>query len=281
MTTAEVLALHRFGRPHPRAPDGDARLCAGEVPGSDLAYRDRRGGRGVARLQRQTDACQRDVGRRCGRRQRRRPGPGLPGRDALHRDPAGGLECQGPPAGHGPGPHRSGRAVPDDAARPAERSGRRLRRGPGPGLQRLVLGSRAGGRGSALRRRGGAADARAGRRGPGGGGDPPGGRSSGHGVGLHAAESGRGLAAVQRSGLRPDLAGGVGHGTADRPAPVPGPGSARGVPGPAAGPAAPARWELRRRLRPGTHPQHRATSSNTPSSVRARSLPRRSPTRST
>ena len=58
----------------------------------------------------------------CRRRERRGPGPGLPGRDALHGDPPGGVERQGPAAGHGPGPHRPGRAVPDDVARPAERA---------------------------------------------------------------------------------------------------------------------------------------------------------------
>ena len=42
-------------------------------------------------------AGQRHVGRRRGRGQRRGPGPGLPRRDALHRDPARGLERQGPP----------------------------------------------------------------------------------------------------------------------------------------------------------------------------------------
>ena len=50
-----------------------------------------------------------------------------------------------------------------------------------------------------------------------------------HGVGLHAAQPGGGLAAVQRSGLRPDLAGGVGHRAAHRPAPLPLARSARGL----------------------------------------------------
>ena len=96
---------------------------------------------------------QRHVGGRGGGGERRGSGPGVPGRDALHRDPAGGVERQGPPAGHGPGPHRPGRAVPDHAAGVAERDRRGLRRGPGPGLQRLVLGPRAGGRGAAVRGR--------------------------------------------------------------------------------------------------------------------------------
>ena len=43
----------------------------------------------------------------------------------------------------------------------------------------------------------------------------------GHGVGVHAPEPGGRLAAVQRPGLRPDLAGGRRHRPADRAAPVP------------------------------------------------------------
>ena len=54
-------------------------------------------------------------------------------------------------AGHGPGRHRPRGAVPDDAPGPAERARRRVRRCPGPRLQRLVLGPRLGGRGPAVR----------------------------------------------------------------------------------------------------------------------------------
>ena len=101
-------------------------------------------------------------------------------------------------------------AVPDHAAGAAERARRGLRRGAGAGLQRLVLGSRPRGRGPPVRGGGGAADARRRRRGPGGRGDPPGGDAAGDGVDLHAAQPGGGLAAVQRPGVRPDLAGRVG-----------------------------------------------------------------------
>ena len=47
---------------------------------------------------------------------------GIPRRDALHGDASRGMEREGAPAGHGPGPHRSRRPVPDDAAGPAERA---------------------------------------------------------------------------------------------------------------------------------------------------------------
>ena len=60
----------------------------------------------------------------------------------------------------------------------------------------------------------------------------------GHGVGLHAAEPGGRLAAVQRPGLRPDLAGGGRHRPADRPPSVPRPRPARRVRRAAPGPAA-------------------------------------------
>ena len=80
---------------------------------------------------------------------------------------------------------------------------RRLRRGAGARVQRLVLRPHPGGRGPAVRRRRGAADARARRRRARRGRDPSRRRAAGHGVGVHAAEPVGRLAAVQRPGLRP------------------------------------------------------------------------------
>ena len=80
---------------------------------------------------------------------------------------------------------------------------RRLRRGAGARVQRLVLRPHPGGRGSAVRRGRGAADARARRRRARRGRDPSRRRAAGHGVGVHAAEPVGRLAAVQRPGLRP------------------------------------------------------------------------------
>ena len=139
---------------------------------------------------------------------------------------------------------------PDDAARAPERARRRLRRGAGPRLQRLVLRPRLRGRGTPVRGRRGASHARAGRRRAGGGGDPSGGHPARHGVGVHAPEPGDRLAAVQRPGLRPTLAGGFRHRAADRAAPVPRRRPARHVHGPAPEPAPQARRPVRRRLRP-------------------------------
>ena len=171
-------------------------------------------------LQRPPDAGERHVGG--GRRGRERRGPGarVPRRDALHRDPSRGLEREGAPPGHGPGPHRPRRAVPDDAPRPAERAdvdfaeaqarayndwcsdhvqegeGRLFGAGAVPPMHEPDDVDAGGGR------------------------DPPGGRAAGHGVGVHAPEPRGRLAAVQRPRLRPDLAGGVRHRPADRAAPV-------------------------------------------------------------
>ena len=222
----------------------------GGVPGPHLAHRDGRGRRGVAALQREPDPGERHGGGRGRRGERRRSRPRVPRGDALHGDASGGLERQGPPPGHGPGPYRPGRAVSDDAPRAPERARRRLRGGAGPRLQRLVLRPRLRGRGSPVRGGRSAAHARAGGRRAGGGGDPSGGDPARHGVGVHAAEPGDRLAAVQRPGLRPALAGGLRHRAADRAAPVPGRRPARDVQGPPPEPAPQARRPVRRRLRP-------------------------------
>ena len=57
-------ALHRLRRPHPRAPDRDARVRAGRVPRPRVAHRDRRGRRRVPPLQRLRHAVERPVARR-------------------------------------------------------------------------------------------------------------------------------------------------------------------------------------------------------------------------
>ena len=152
----------------------------------------------MAGLQGEPHTGERHGGGRGRRGERRGPRPRVPRGDALHRDASGGLERQGPPPGHGPGPHRPRRAVSDDAARAPERARRRLRRGAGPRLQRLVLRPRLRGRGPPVRRGRGASHARAGRRRTRRGGDPSGGHAARHGVGVHAAEPGDRLASVQR-----------------------------------------------------------------------------------
>ena len=98
-------------------PTAMPEYAPGGVPGPHLAHRDRRGRRGVARLQREPHAGERHGGSRGRRRERRRPRARVPRRDALHGDASGGVEREGAPPGHGPGPHRPRRAVPDDAAR--------------------------------------------------------------------------------------------------------------------------------------------------------------------
>ena len=214
-------ALHRLRRAHPRAPHGDARLRARGVPRSHLAHRDRRSRRGVAPLRRHRHS--RELHGRGGNRrvERRRARQVVPRRAPLHRGPARGLQRQGPPPRHGPRRHRPRGAVPHDAARSPELQGRRLRRGAGARVQRLVLRPHAGRRGPAVRRRRGAADARARRRRARRRRDPSRRRAARNGVGVHAAEPVSRLAAVQRPGLRPDLAGGARHRPPDRAAPVP------------------------------------------------------------
>ena len=155
------------------------------------------------------------------RDERRGPRSLVPRRAALHRGASGGVERQGAPAGHGPGRHRPRGAVPHDAPRPAEHARRRLRRGAGARVQRLVLRPHPRRRGSVVRRRRGAADARARRRRARRRRDPPRRRAAGHGVGVHASEPDGRLASVQRPGLRPDLAGRGRHRPPDRAAPVP------------------------------------------------------------
>ena len=129
---------------------------------------------------------------------------------------SGGVERQGPPPGHGPGPHRPGRAVPDDVARAPERARRRLRRSAGARVQRLVLRPRLRGRRPTVRRGCGTSHARAGGRRTRRGRDPSRGHAARHGVGVHAAEPGDRLATVQRPRLRPALAGRLRHRAADR-----------------------------------------------------------------
>ena len=74
-------------------------------------------------------------------------------------------------------------------------------------VQRLGVGPHPGGRGPAVRGRRGAADARRRRRAGGRRRDPPRRREAGHGVGVPAPEPVGRLAAVQRPGLRPGVAG--------------------------------------------------------------------------
>ncbi len=139
-----------------------------------------------------------------------------------------------------------------------------------------------GGRGTAVRCRCRSADARARRRGPGRGRDPPGGRAARHGLDLHAAEPGHRLAALQRPGVRPDLAGGLGHGPAHRPPSVPLPRPARGVHRASTRPAPATRRIVHGRLRSQPDNRHRPSSSThleQPSEQVC--SPRRSPTRST
>ena len=77
----------------------------------------------------------------------------------------------------------------------------------GARLQRLGVGPHPGGRGSAVRGGRGAADERRRRRAGGCRRDPARRREAGHGVGVPASEPVGRLAAVQRQGLRPGVAG--------------------------------------------------------------------------
>ena len=234
------------------------------------------------RLQREPHPGERH-GRGRGRRgERRGPRQRVPRRDALHRDASGGLERQGPPPGHGPGPHRPGGAVPHDAARAPERDATSTspRRRPAPtttGAPTTSPRARAGcsaparcrpctspTTSSGWRRRSVAWPTL------------PGMVS----VFMRPNPVDR-LAAVQRPGLRPALAGGVRHRAADRAAPVPRRRPARRVHGPAPEPAPQARRPLRRRLRPRTPTDATTSSWRTPSCARPTSSPRRSRTRST
>ena len=100
--------------------------------------------------------------------------------------------------------------------------------------------------------------------------DPPRRRAAGHGVGVHAPEPGGRLAAVQRPGLRPDLAGRArtpgcrSRCTRSSPPDLPG-----ACVGPAPGSAPRRRRQLRRRLRPRTTP--------TPMEQQTASIPSRAP----
>ena len=148
---------------------------------------------------------------------------------------------------------------------------RRLRRGAGARVQRLVLRPRR------RRARGGCSVRARCRRCTSpttsqrvAGGDPSRGRAAGHGVGVHAPEPGGRLAAVQRPGLRPAS----GRRPPDTGLPIAlHPFLAPDLPGACVGlrlaPAAQARRQLRRRLRPEPTRPSTPSSRRIPSCARA------------
>ena len=126
---------------------------------------------------------------------------------AVHRGATGGVQRQGAPPGHGHRRHRPRGAVPDVDARPAELPDVDFARVQARAYNDWASDHTQEGEGrlfgagavppmndedgvQARRRR-----------------DPPRRRAAGHGVGVHAPEPVGRLAAVQRPGLRPDLAG--------------------------------------------------------------------------
>ena len=190
----------------------------------------------MAPLRRQHDAVERvGAGRHRGHA-RRRGHPRPQRQDALHRSAARGVQRQGAPARHGRRRHRSRGALPDRDARPAGRRRRGLRPRAVPRLQRLGVGSHAGGRRPALRRGRGTPDERCRRCGRGGGRDPARRVEARHRVGVPAPEPVGRLAAVQRRGLRPGVGGGGRHRDRARVPSVPDARSPRRVPRPGARP---------------------------------------------
>ena len=265
-------------------PTGDARLRAGGVPRPDLAHRDRRGRRGVARTTTAPVTPANGMARGGHRgHERRGPRPGVPA-----------ARCATPRCARR-------RTTPRRASRTWTRTAstsrcstrrcmlglqsdprRRLRRGAGARVQRLVLRPHPGRRGPAVRRRRGAADARRRRRAARRRRDPARRRAAGHGVGVHAPEPVGRLAAVQRPGLRPDLAGRgrtpASRSRSTRSSRPTCPARASGL---RLGRPRNARRQLRRRLRPERRSTHEEQLEHRELRAEHAASRRRSPTRST